>query len=82
MPQHVTPLDQQRIDNLQQRFLYIQNRMEDIRKNKTMPNINTEHLIEKIDVLINHLREIEEQIRANAIQPISDYERLIPDCQV
>ncbi|CAF1605861.1 unnamed protein product, partial [Adineta ricciae] len=36
---------------------------------------------DNVDVLIKHLREIEEQIRANAIQPLNDYERLIPDCQ-
>jgi hypothetical protein len=55
--------------------------MEEIQKNNS-PSMNTDQIIERVDILIKHLRDIEEQIRANAIQPITDYERLILDCQV
>jgi hypothetical protein len=81
LPQNLNNKDQQRVENLHQRFLRAQKHIEDIRK-KSSPSTNTNHIIENVDLLIKHLRDIEEQIRANAIQPINDYERLILDCQV
>jgi hypothetical protein len=35
-----------------------------------------------MDLLIKHVRDIEEQIQHNAKQPIYDIEKLILDCQV
>ncbi|CAF2595817.1 unnamed protein product [Rotaria sp. Silwood2] len=43
--------------------------------------INADQIINNIDILIKRVRDIEEQIRANVIQPINDYGRLIIDCQ-
>ncbi len=81
LPQNLTNNDKQRVENLQQRFSHAQKQIEEIRK-KNSPTINTDQIIDDVDLLIKHIRDIEERIRANAIQPISDYERLIFDCQV
>lgn len=78
---NLTHDNRQRIENLHQRFRHAQKSFEENRL-KTFSPANTNQVIENVDVLIKHLREIEEQIRANAIQPLHDYERLISDCQV
>ena len=78
---NLTHDNRQRIENLHQRFRHAQKHFEENRL-KTLSPANTNQVFDNVDVLIKHLREIEEQIRANAIQPLNDYERLIPDCQV
>lgn len=70
------------MNNLQQRFIRIQKRVEQLRNQSNFSRKSTEQIIDNIDQLIRQLREYEEQIRTNALQPISEYERLIPDCQV
>ena len=82
LPENFNYEDKERIESLQQRYLHLQNKLETIRNNPNQPTINTEQIIENTDQLIKRVREIEERIRANTIQPISEYERLIPDCQV
>jgi flagellar hook-associated protein FlgK len=73
--------DRQRVEQLQQRFDDVQKQIEDIRE-KFSSNIEIDHVIDDIDVLIKRLRDIDEQVRDNAMQPLLEYERLIPDCQV
>lgn len=69
------------MESLQRRYFHIQKQFEDIQKcNSTSPNTN--QIIENVDSLIQRVRNLEEQIRVNTIQPTSDYEKLIPDCQV
>ena len=70
------------MDNLQQRFIRIQKQVEQLRNQSNFSGKNTEQIIDNIDNLIKQLRDYEEQIRTNALQPMSEYERLIPDCQV
>ena len=66
---------------MQQRLLHVQKQVKEIRQ-KHPSTMNTEQIIDNANLLIKHLRDIEGQIRANLIQPISDYGRLILDCQV
>ena len=56
--------------------------MEAIEQHRLPSNTNDlEQFIEHVDHLIRCVKDIEEEIRVNAIQPLSDYERLIGDCQ-
>ncbi|CAF3539712.1 unnamed protein product [Rotaria sordida] len=80
LPQNLNNYDKERVENLHQRLLYAQKQIEDIRY-KNSSTINTDQIINNIDLLIKRVRDIEEQIRINVIQPISDYGRLILDCQ-
>lgn len=70
------------MDSLQQRYIRIQKRVEYLRNQSNFSPQNTEQILDNIDRLLKQLRDYEEQIRTNALQPISEYERLIPDCQV
>lgn len=81
LPKDLNNEDKERAEDLQQRFLNVQKQIDEIRQ-KTSSSIDAEQIITSTDLLIKHLREIEEQIRANVIQPINDYGRLIVDCQV
>ncbi|CAF4565132.1 unnamed protein product [Rotaria sp. Silwood1] len=80
LPQNLNNDDKERIENLRQRLSYAQIQIEEIR-NKNSSVKNADQIINNIDLLIKRVRDIEEQIRANVIQPISDYGRLILDCQ-
>ncbi|UJR26819.1 hypothetical protein I4U23_008132 [Adineta vaga] len=77
---NLTHDNRQRVENLRQRFRQAQRYFEDNRK-KILSSTNTDQIIDNVDLLLKHIRDIEEQIRTNSIQPINDYERLIPDCQ-
>ena len=80
LPQNLTADERQRIENLKDKFDDLKKRFETIQISSNPSNIN--HIIENTENLIKYLKEFEEQIRTNSIQPISNYERLIPDCQV
>jgi hypothetical protein len=70
------------VESLQSRFLKIKNQIEDIQKKNLLIKTTIDNTIHNIDGLITHIRNIEIQIQKNEKQPINDYERLIPDCQV
>ncbi|CAF3869665.1 unnamed protein product [Rotaria sp. Silwood2] len=80
LPQNLNNDDKERIENLRQRLSYAQIQIEEIR-NRNSSIRNADQIINNIDILIKRVRDIEEQIRANVIQPINDYGRLIIDCQ-
>ena len=81
LPSNLTQHDRQRVEHLQARLVHAQNQIDQL-KEKFSTNTEIDHVIDHVDRLIIRLRDVEEQVRANAIQPMSDYERLIPDCQV
>ena len=82
LPQNFHVEERERVENLQQRYIRIQKRVESLRNQSNFSQQNTEQILENIDRMLKQLRDYEEQIRSNALQPISEYERLIPDCQV
>lgn len=81
LPSNLTHGDRQRVEHLQARLVHAQKQIDQL-KEKFSSNPEIDHVIDHVDRLITRLRDVEEQVRANAIQPMSDYERLIPDCQV
>ncbi|CAF4891332.1 unnamed protein product, partial [Rotaria socialis] len=80
LPENLNTDDQERVENLHERLLHAQKEIEEIRQ-KNSSFINTEQIITNTDLLIRRLRDTEEQIRANVLQPINDYGRLMTDCQ-
>lgn len=60
----------------------IQQYIEDLQKKYHAKKAGVDTMTNNINQLINHLRNIEEQIQMNAKQSVHDYERLILDCQV
>ncbi|CAF4845761.1 unnamed protein product, partial [Rotaria magnacalcarata] len=80
LPENLNNDDQERVENLHERLLHAQKEIEEIRQ-KNSSSINTEQIITNTDLLIRRLQDIEEQIRANVLQPINDYGRLMIDCQ-
>lgn len=82
LPQNFHVEERERVENLQQRYIRIQKRVESLRNQSNFSQQNTEQILENIDRVLKQLRDYEEQIRANTLQPINEFERLIPDCQV
>lgn len=76
MPADLNHDDRHRVESLEQRFIQAQKHVEQIQKSEV------DRTIEHVDSLIDRLKIVEDQIRANAVQPLSNYESLIADCQV
>ena len=82
LPTDLNNDDRQRIEILQKRLYYAQKEVDEFRHQTSSSLMNTEHILDNTDLLIKRIRDIEEQIRINMIQPTSDVGRLIIDCQV
>ncbi|CAF1638565.1 unnamed protein product, partial [Adineta ricciae] len=67
--------------HLQERYVKIQQYIEDLQKKYLAKKANVDTMTNNINLLITHLRNIEEQIHMNAKQSVHDYERLLLDCQ-
>jgi DNA-binding transcriptional MerR regulator len=74
--------DQQRLEQLQQRFARLRKQIDDIRKKHVSMKTPTQYIIDTLDQLIQRVRAYEEQIQSNLKRPIVDYENAIDDCQV
>ena len=81
LPQNLNYDDRQRVEQLHERFRRAQKHIDEL-QHRSGVDADMPPVIEHVDVLIRRLRNIEEQIRINTMQPLNDYERLIPDCQV
>lgn len=60
----------------------MKSQIDEMEKKNSLMKSQIDQTVHNIDVLIQHIRDLEKQIHHNEKQPINTYERLLVDCQV
>lgn len=76
------PENDPRVEHLRTRFSKVKSQIDEIEKSNSLMKSQIDQNVHDIDVLIQHIRDLEKQIQHNEKQPINTYERLLLDCQV